>query len=245
MDVLHGCKLSRCHALEIGGGDVGHWEGEDIDVGVAENVSIDGHRQEGGLTVNGAACTKQCCVCAEVVVVPWAMMWKAGLVAFRYLGVEIAGFRGVFVSGEGELKDVVSDLARYFEEWRGGLGVFSDLAWYFEEWRGGLGVCRKCLLWSQLACFFSARSERSTRCFGRIGADSRLNPVSCGCFCPDHGCIDDGRANVGCNLHCVLLIGTGPAVHVELCNISVGLACLVVARHPRQGAAKSSLEASI
>ena len=194
--MLHGCKLSRCHALEIGGGDVGHWEGEDIDVGVAENVSIDGHRQEGGLIVNGAACTKQCCVCAEVVVVPWAMMWKAGLVAFRYLGVEIAGLRGIFVSGEGELKDVVS-----------------DLAWYFEEWRGGLGVCRKCLLWSQLACFFSARSERSTRCFGRIGADSRLNPVSCGCFCPDHGCIDDGRANFGCNLRYVL--DTGPPGHVK------------------------------
>ena len=40
VDVLHGCKLSRCHALEVGG----HGEVQEIVAGVAENVSIDGHR---------------------------------------------------------------------------------------------------------------------------------------------------------------------------------------------------------
>ena len=43
MDVLHDCKLGGRHALEVGGGDGRHWEGKDLDVRVAENVSINGH----------------------------------------------------------------------------------------------------------------------------------------------------------------------------------------------------------
>lgn len=99
MDVLHGCKLSGCHALEVGGGDGGHWERKGSDVGVAERVSIDRHWYEGGLIVDEATCTKQRCVRAEVVVMAWAMMGKASLVTSRHLGLEIAEFRGIFVSG--------------------------------------------------------------------------------------------------------------------------------------------------
>ena len=44
VDMLHVCKLSGCHALEVGGGNVGHWKGEDLNIGIAESMSVDGHR---------------------------------------------------------------------------------------------------------------------------------------------------------------------------------------------------------
>ena len=44
VDVLHGRELSGGHVSEVGEGDSRHWEGENINVRVAESVSIDGHR---------------------------------------------------------------------------------------------------------------------------------------------------------------------------------------------------------
>ena len=44
VDVLHFCKLSGCHTFEVGGGDSGHWKGEDLNIGIAESMSVDGHR---------------------------------------------------------------------------------------------------------------------------------------------------------------------------------------------------------
>ena len=58
-----------------------------------------------------AACTKQRCVRAEVAVMGRAMMGKASLKAVRYSGLEIVGYGGIFVGGEGKLKNTVSDFA--------------------------------------------------------------------------------------------------------------------------------------
>ena len=104
-----------------------------------------------------------------------AMVGKASLKAVRHSGLEMVGYGGIFVGGEGKLKNIVS-----------------DFAWYFEEWGGGLGVCRECLFWSLFFCFLIARSGRCTRCFGRIGPGARLDPVRSGCFdwfSPDHGAL--------------------------------------------------------
>ena len=70
-----------------------------------------------------ATCTKQGCIRAKVVIVAWAMMGKAMLVAFRHLGLDIAGFGGIFVSREGKLEDEVSDFARNSEKRRGRLVI--------------------------------------------------------------------------------------------------------------------------
>ena len=115
-----------------------------------------------------ATCTKQCCIRAEMVIVARAMMGKVSLVALRHFGFGIARFGGIFVSGECELENVVS-----------------DLRWDFEERRQGLKICGVCWLWN-LACYLFARSRRSTRRFQWIGTGTRLHPVRCGCFCPGH-----------------------------------------------------------
>ena len=54
--------------------------------------------------------TKYGRVGAEMVIVARAMMGKLSLVAFRHLDFGIAGFGGIFVSGECELEYVISDL---------------------------------------------------------------------------------------------------------------------------------------
>lgn len=114
-----------------------------------------------------AACTKQCCIRAEMVIVARAMMGNFLLVTFRHSGFGIAGFGEVFVSRECELEY-----------------VDSDFRWDFEERGGGLGVCGDCCF--SVACVVFAQSGRSTRRFPWTGTYKRLHPVRCGCFCPGH-----------------------------------------------------------